>query len=330
MLENYRPSLDDPNAWVPYRYVPSKVAAAVFVAAFVLTTCLHVFQLVKKRTWYFIPLVVGGFFEFVGYIGRILSNNDIWALGPFIMQSLLLLVAPALFAASIYIILGRIILLVDGERYSLIRQKWLTKAFVTGDVLSFMVQGTGGGIQAMGTISAMHTGEKLIIVGLFLQLAFFGFFIVVAGLFHFRLLKDNPPPKPLTPHQYERNTSPRRLTDSSTTAISPTLSQLNIHELPWIRHIYVLYAASALIMVRSVFRVIEYLMGNNGPLLRKEVYLYIFDAALMFLVMVLFNWVHPSQVTEIYQKRKDGEAAASMELRERYLGGEEEGKRSGI
>jgi hypothetical protein len=59
------------------------------------------------------------------------------------MQSLLILIAPALFAASIYIILGRIILLVDGERYALVRRKWLTKIFVAGDVLSFMLQGGG-------------------------------------------------------------------------------------------------------------------------------------------------------------------------------------------
>jgi hypothetical protein len=59
------------------------------------------------------------------------------------MQSLLILLAPALFAASIYIILGRIILLVDGERYSLMRQKWLTKAFVAGDLFSFLLQMSG-------------------------------------------------------------------------------------------------------------------------------------------------------------------------------------------
>lgn len=81
--------------------------------------------------------------EMIGFIGRFISHDDVWALGPFIMQSLLILLAPALFAASIYIILGRIILLVDGERYSLVRQKWLTKLFVAGDIFSFMLQGTG-------------------------------------------------------------------------------------------------------------------------------------------------------------------------------------------
>jgi hypothetical protein len=40
-------------------------------------------------------------------------------------------------------LLGRIILVTDGEVHSLIRQGWLTKIFVTGDVISFLMQGAG-------------------------------------------------------------------------------------------------------------------------------------------------------------------------------------------
>ena len=54
------PAFDDPNAYVLYRYVPSKVAAIIFVVAFGLTTLAHIFQLVKKKIWYFIPLAIGG------------------------------------------------------------------------------------------------------------------------------------------------------------------------------------------------------------------------------------------------------------------------------
>ena len=43
----------------------------------------------------------------------------------------------------------------------------------------------------------------------------------------------------------------------------------------------VLYVASGLIFVRSLFRLIEYIEGNDGVLLSSEVYLYIFDALLM-------------------------------------------------
>jgi hypothetical protein len=63
------------------------------------------------------------------------------------MQLLLLLLAPALYAASIYMILGRLIRLLDAEKYSIIRTRWLTKLFVLGDVVSFAVQGIGASLK---------------------------------------------------------------------------------------------------------------------------------------------------------------------------------------
>lgn len=84
--------------------------------------------------------------ETVGYVGRALSaEQDFgeYTLGPYIMQSVLLLVAPALFAASIYMELGRIVLMVKGERSLFVPRKWLTKLFVAGDVLSFLMQSCG-------------------------------------------------------------------------------------------------------------------------------------------------------------------------------------------
>lgn len=253
----------------------------------------------------------------MGFIGRILSHNDLWALGPFIMQSLLILIAPALFAASIYIILGRIILVVDGERYSLVRKKWLTKIFVAGDVFSFLLQGAGGGIQGSGTLSGLHTGEKLIIAGLFTQITFFALFIVVAGMFHYRLVNDKPLQKRISPRG---GRSHRHISSSSSSAAPMTDSYASIHDLPWKRHLYNLYITSGLIMVRSLFRVIEYLQGNAGYLLSHEVFLYVFDAVLMLAVMMLFNWFHPSKVTEELNKRQMNGANAELhEVRSQYL-----------
>lgn len=73
--------------------------------------------------------------------------------------------------------------------------------------------------------------------------------------------------------------------------------------MPWKRRLLVLYASSALILVRRVFRVIDHLLGNAGYLLRREVFLYVFDAALMLVVLIIFNFVHPSEITEMYQLR---------------------------
>lgn len=104
---------------------------------------MHCFQAGKKRTFYFIPLIIGGFFEWIGYIGRILSHYNMDSMGIFIMQTLLLLLPPSLFAASIYMVLGRLILYTNGESMAPIRATRLTKIFVGGDVLSFLVQAGG-------------------------------------------------------------------------------------------------------------------------------------------------------------------------------------------
>jgi len=43
-----------------YHYKPSLAAAIIFTGLFGLTTIYHVFKLIKTRTWYFVPFVIGG------------------------------------------------------------------------------------------------------------------------------------------------------------------------------------------------------------------------------------------------------------------------------
>lgn len=83
--------------------------------------------------------------EFIGYIGRAISSQQghDWTIGPYIMQSLLILLAPAFFAASIYMSLARIIRSIGAEDRSFISPRSLTRIFVTGDVLSLFVVAGG-------------------------------------------------------------------------------------------------------------------------------------------------------------------------------------------
>ncbi|CAG5156704.1 uncharacterized protein ALTATR162_LOCUS4501 [Alternaria atra] len=259
--------------YVFYRYTPTLAGAVVFVLLFGCTTIYHGWQAFRKRSWFMIPIIIGGIFETIGYIGRALSHSDREALGPHVIQTLLLLLGPALFAASIYMILGRIILLTDGERYSLIRRTWLTKIFVGGDVLSFFTQSGGGGIMSgadKDNPDNMKIGEKVIIVGLCIQVIFFGFFVFTSFMFQ------------------KRGREHLLALDGS---------------VPWRKHLYVLYGTSVLILVRSVFRVAEYAQGNKGYLLRHEAFLYVFDAILMLSVMLWLNIVHPGAITELLKEK---------------------------
>jgi RTA1 like protein len=81
--------------------------------------------------------------------------------------------------------------------------------------------------------------------------------------------------------------------------------------IPWKKHLNVLYAASTLIMVRSVFRIVEFIMGNDGYILKHEVFLYLFDGLLMLSVMAVFNVVHPSEVQVLL---KGGKSIRGMKM----------------
>jgi hypothetical protein len=56
------------------------------------------------------------------------------------------------------------------------------------------------------------------------------------------------------------------------------------------------YAVSALILIRSIFRIIEYVLGNNGYPLQHEWTLYIFGTVPMAIVMTIYFMWYPSDI----------------------------------
>ncbi|TKA79605.1 hypothetical protein B0A55_03361 [Friedmanniomyces simplex] len=265
------------NGFEYYHYAPSMGAAILFIILFGLATSLHFAQMIRSRTWFMIPFVIGGVFETIGYVGRALSASQspgAYTLGPYIIQNLLTLVAPALFAASIYMELGRIVLMINGDKALFIRRTWLTKIFVGGDVFSFLLQGGGGGLMGSGQISSINLGQKLVVIGLLVQVVFFGLFVIAAALFHARMRK-------VPTHRSE--------------------------ELPWWRrHMMSLYIVSLLIFARSIVRVVEYLQGFNGYIMGHEAFIYVFDAMLMFIAVSVMAYFHPGDVAREVRAAKSG------------------------
>jgi len=221
---------DSRPEYVLWPYTPSIAGGVIAAIVFFLLTGVHFWRLFKNRTWFCIPFVVGGLFEGIGYAARAAAHNDTETKTPYIIQSILILIAPILFAASVYMILGRLILRTDSASYSIIRANWVTKMFVTGDILCFFIQSGGAGmlVQAKDA-DGFKRGENIILGGLILQILIFMFFVVVASIWH------------------------RRLSAQPTAAAA---------ELPWKRYIWLLYAASVFITVRNLCRVIEYALGK--------------------------------------------------------------------
>lgn len=187
------------------------------------------------------------------------------------MQSVLIVLAPAFFAATVYMILGRVIAVVNAPHLSIIPHRRLTTIFVLGDVLSFLVQGSGAGFMASST-EGQKTGSMIIVGGLVVQLLFFGVFFVALIIFDVRCRRQD-----LSKHivSYNGNT--------------------NLH---WHTVVVALYIASTLISIRCVFRAIEFATGFDGYLQSHEAYFYVFDALPMVATMAIFIIVVPGWALE--------------------------------
>lgn len=109
------------------------------------------------------------------------------------------------------------------------------------------------------------TAQAIVLVGLAVQIVVFGLFIIVTAVFHRRISL--------------------RPTDRSRTV-----------DVAWNRYILVLYSVSALVMIRSIFRTVEFVQGRDGELMNNEAYLYGFDTLLMLILSVIFNIFHPGTI----------------------------------
>ncbi|KAL3436153.1 putative RTA1 domain protein [Aspergillus tetrazonus] len=243
-----------------WSYVPSIAAAIISLLCFAALTAICIYRLFKTRTWFCLPFAVGGIFQLYGYGGRIGAHINTASLFSYAISNQGVLLAPALYAATIYMILGRIIRALQAERLSPVPPKWMTRAFVLGDILSFVVQGSSVGLSVTGRNKG---AMAVILLSLFIQIVSFGLFGFTSIIFYRRILRN------------------------------PTSACFNSN-MPWERILHMLNAVSALIMERSIFRVVENAMGTDGYLLRHEWTLYIFDSVPMLVVMVLFYIWYPS------------------------------------
>ena len=149
----------------------------------------------------------------------------------------------------------------------------------------------------MGTYVNYVTGSNIVIGGLAVLVFYITLFMLSAALFHIRIIRN-----------------PTQLSSLSTKK--------------WQKHLFILYATSFSIFVRSIYRLIEYGGGNSSTLMRSEWTLYVLDATLMWALLVVFAMWRPIRKgareddevkkdefgLKIWRKRGYGESVSSQEV----------------
>ncbi|KAJ5698456.1 RTA1 like protein-domain-containing protein [Penicillium macrosclerotiorum] len=246
-----------------YQYTPSLAAAVIALICYGASSGYHIYQMIKLRCYFFSTFIAGALMMTLGYALRAISSRNTTSLGPYIGQSICLLLPPSLYAATIYMIYGRIVRFARAPELSIISPQKVTKVFVIGDVLAFLAQASGGGMMAISSMSSL--GQKVIVLGLIVQLLFFGGFLTISLIFYRRIRA--------------RSTFP-------------------IRAMPFGNLLFVLFGASALIILRCFYRIIEFCQGNEGYLISHEVFMYLFDTIPMLIVQIMFHYYHPGKILQ--------------------------------
>ncbi|CAE6468595.1 unnamed protein product [Rhizoctonia solani] len=247
-----------------YNYDASVPAAALFAALFGLTLGLHILQALRGKCRYLIPLVIATLMEVMGYIFRILAIKKPDQLWPLIPSETLIITAPAFLAANNYMIFGRIMAYV-GPEYGLVGHEFITKVFVGADIVAILTQASGGSMLSGDDFSSVKIGRTVLIVGLAFQVVAFGIFMFIALAFDLKT---------------------RRKLGDKMTPIRPL--------------IWAFYVSALLIIIRSIFRAIEFSTISfesevqQGYAITHEWMFYVLDSLLILLATIVFNWIHPS------------------------------------
>ena len=61
MNMNSTSATDNDDSTKLYLYHPSLAAAIVFTVLFAITSFLHLFQMIRNRIWFLLPLTIGAF-----------------------------------------------------------------------------------------------------------------------------------------------------------------------------------------------------------------------------------------------------------------------------
>ncbi|KAG8833938.1 hypothetical protein FRC17_009809, partial [Serendipita sp. 399] len=284
------------------QYEPSEAAAIIFAVLFGLLLVAHIWQSARAKTYYLWPLILATALECVGYILRYSpvssADNQAHSEPPESIRSIteqrrhrqsldkvadpsqssvFIIVAPACLAAA----LGRIMLQV-GAVLSIMRPSWITPIFVGFDVLSIGLQSIGAALlfNTEDNLDKLKKARTILIAGLLIQIIAFAVFLLLAGWFDRRVTK----------------TLPRKAAFVRILMIA-------------------FYITGTLIMIRSIYRAIEFITVDfnarppKGYFFNVEWAYYVLDALPIAITTGVYNIIYPAKYL-----RDDGEDSNAKEV----------------
>lgn len=260
-----------------YGYVPSFALAIAAAVLFTLSLFIHVFQIVRYRTWYFTTIPIALLLEITGYACRSLSAHvNPYNVIYFVLQYFFIVTAPVFLSASIYAVLSVLINRI-GMEYSPLKPKAVLWIFITSDVATTIMQICGAALigSAQSNRKDPNTGNNILLAGLAIQVFDFFIFLILTGMFLYK----------------------------ARVAIASRKRNFQVFLLAFI-------IATLLVYLRTCFRLAETAQGVKSFLFGNEGFFIGLEFVPILLSVLVFNAWHPGRYLVRSAKSSDAEQDA--------------------
>lgn len=222
---------------------------------------LHIFQGIKMKTWGFMASMMAGcILEIIGYVGRLIIHDNPFDFIGFLLQIIMITIAPVFFSAAIYVLLSQVINFVD-PNVSRFSPKYFYWIFIPSDIISLILQAVGGAVSVVSTAKDdVKTGEDISIAGLVFQVVTLLCFV---GLFIDYVIRASK-----SPARY-------RLTK------------------PILTFLFFLFLSTIFILIRCGYRIAELNGGYFSAIFRDEGLYIALESCMMYIAVLLLNAGHP-------------------------------------
>ncbi|KAJ5203504.1 hypothetical protein N7449_005583 [Penicillium cf. viridicatum] len=275
--------------------------AHVEYAVFAVLLVAQVVLGIRYRTWGYLGGLFGGLvLEIIGYAGRLQMHYNPFLFDPYLEYLICLTIAPAFISASIYICLGRIVV-IYGEDISRLRPRTYTIVFIICDLVSLLLQASGGAVTSIADADQAdlsQAGINTMIAGLSTQVVSLAIFMALCLDFAWKVRKNQ--------HKLNREIHMIDLRNS----------------IRWKAFLAGLALATLTIFVRSVFRVAELQGGFHSSLANNEVVFMILEGAMLTIALLCLTTFHPgicfngqwNNTKWSFRKSRDSEMSLMSEI----------------
>ncbi|KAH8827429.1 RTA1-like protein [Flagelloscypha sp. PMI_526] len=278
----------------PYGYTPTGWICYTFLILFGISGVLHFGQAMWYRAYWLLPTaVLCAVGEKALFTQHICATRvqTLGSKGKPVPKISTTIIAPTPLLAVNFIVFKRVVELL-GQHYCLLSARWISRLFISADIIALVIQGAGGGI-ASGSEAVL--GGNIMLAGIAFQFSI----MTIATFLAIHYAWSWKAQRPARKTEFDTSHLESMPLASLKSDEKNFKSRIPLDESESSRLILLLWGVAFntfCLFIRAIYRLIELSDGWTGEIITTEKWFNIFDGMMVVLAILSLNLTHPGRL----------------------------------